>query len=295
VPFGAAPASGPFTISGTDGLPVPSGTLLVTPPTFAPAFQFTVQATETISGSSAALSIVATGGGVDGFGGGAAGNLAAGTALQLYAGIAGVAPAGVVGTGGLSGGADAESDASLRARGLARQAQPPQGGAWYDYVAWAKSVPGVTRVWVYPLLRGLGTVDVTFVMDGRTNNVPLSGDVANVQAAIDAARPVTADVLVWAPSTAALAVTIASLTPGDTGTQANVTAQVEALARTVAPGGAIYGDGVSAMAPGGYLYLSQIDAAIQAAGGIVHFDLTAPSMDIVYGTGTIPAVPTLAF
>ena len=281
----AAPASGNVIFTGTNGIPIPAGTVVQTQDG---TIQYVTVASATIASGTATVGVIATSGG-------SATNQSAGAALPLYAGIAGVVPSAQVGTGGLTGGIDAESDASLRARALARQSQPPQGGAWFDYVAWAKTVPGVTRVWVYPTNRGPGTVDVTFVMDGRSNIVPLSADVTAVQTAINANRPVTANVLVWAPSTAALAITITGMSPGDSNTQANVTAQINALARSVAPGGAQYGDGVSTSAPGGYLYLSQIEAAIEAAGGIAHFDLTAPAADVVYATGTIPATPTITF
>jgi uncharacterized phage protein gp47/JayE len=285
VPENAAPATGNVIFTGTSGvsIPIPIGTIVQTQDG---SIQYATLAAATMTTGTVTVAVAATVGS-------SASNQPAGTILALYAAIAGVNPAAIVDPSGLSGGADAETDTSLRTRGIARLAQPPQGGAWFDYVAWAKTVPGVTRVWVYPLNRGAGTVDVTFVMDGRTNIVPLSGDVANVQAALNNLRPVTANVLVWAPTTAALTITIANLNPNNAQTQANITAQLNQLADSVAPGGAQYGDGVSTAAPGGVLDLSQIYAAIEAAGGIVDFDLTAPTVDTTYGTGVIPAAPTI--
>ncbi|WP_230478800.1 baseplate J/gp47 family protein [Kingella kingae] len=58
------------------------------------------------------------------------------------------------------GGTDAESDASLLARLLERLRRPPAGGNQYDYKNWALSVDGVSSAYVYPLRRGLGTVDI---------------------------------------------------------------------------------------------------------------------------------------
>lgn len=291
-PEGATPAAGNVVFGGTNGIPIPAGTLIQTPPGSSPTVLYATQVDVSIAGAFATVAVVATTGGL-------AGNQLAGAALPLYAGIAGIQPAASVDFGGLTGGTDIEADDALRARGLQRIRQPPQGGAWFDYVAWAKTVAGVTRVWVYPLNRGLGTVDVTFVMDGRTNNVPLLADVVAVQAAIDNLRPVTADVMVFAPTTAALSITITGMVPGDATTRGNVVAQLHQLARQVAPGGAQYGDGVSltgtSPGPGGFLYLSQIEAAVQAAGGVAHFDLTVPAADVVYGTGVIPAAPTVVF
>lgn len=281
----AAPASGPVIFYGSDIIPIPAGTIVQVPGGGA---QYATVANLTMSAGTGTVGVVAAEGGV-------AGNQPPGSSLQLYIAIAGASPLATVASAGLTGGAEPESDASLRIRGLARQAQPPHGGAWFDYVAWAKAVPGVSRVWVYPLERGAGTVDVRFVVDGRPSIIPLAGDIAAVQAAIDAFRPVTADCFALAPATAPLAITITGLTPGDTLTRANVTAQLNALVRQIAPGGAVLGDGVSAAAPGGILHLSEIDAAIQAAGGIRFFDLTAPAADVTYAAGVMPATPTVIF
>lgn len=283
--LGATFAAGNAIFSGTDGIAVPIATPLQTSDG---AVQFTTQAAGTIASGSATIAIEAATAG-------SAANLAAGAPITISTAIAGVIPTAVVDGSGLSGGTDAETDDALRARVLARIRQPPQGGAASDYIAWAKTVPGVTRAWCYPLLDGLGTVGVTFVMDGRTDNIPLTADIDAVQAAIDALRPVTAGLRVFAPTADALSITVHALTPTSAALQAAVTAELEALARTVAPGGATVGDGVSASDPGGYLYLSQIDAAVQAAGGVVHFDLAAPIADVTYASGHLPATPTVIF
>jgi uncharacterized phage protein gp47/JayE len=136
---------------------------------------------------------------------------------------------------------------------------------------------------------------MTFVMDGRANNVPLSGDLSAVTAIVQALRPVTADMQVFAPGTVTQNFGITGMVPNDAGTQANVRAQLAGLIATVAPGGAEVGDGVTAAAPGGHLYLSQIEAAIQAAGNIQHFDLTSPTMDVVYATYALPEMGAVTF
>ena len=114
-----------------------------------------------------------------------------------------------------------------------------------DYVQWATGVAGVTRAWCFPLNRGPGTVDVAFVMDARADFIPLPADVAAVQAAIDAVKPVTADCIVFALATDAIAVTIHNLVPNTPVTQAAVLASLGALFATTTPGGATIGAGVS--------------------------------------------------
>ena len=87
------------------------------------------------------------------------------------------------------GGTDAKSDVSLLARLLEHIRRPPAGGNKYDYKNWALSVDGVDAAFVYPLRRGLGTVDIAITSN---NNVPSDEIVRHCQAFIDDVRPVTA-------------------------------------------------------------------------------------------------------
>lgn len=65
----------------------------------------------------------------------------------------------------------------------------PAGGNKYDYRRWAMSVDGVTAAYVYPLRRGLGTVDVVIT---SADGLPSAEIIAATQAYIDDVRPVTA-------------------------------------------------------------------------------------------------------
>ncbi|SCC12379.1 MULTISPECIES: baseplate J/gp47 family protein [Snodgrassella] len=87
------------------------------------------------------------------------------------------------------GGTDTETDSALLARLLELLRRPPAGGNKYDYKAWALSVDGVSSAYVYPLHRGLGTVDIVITSG---NNVPSDEIVSKVQDYIDSVRPVTA-------------------------------------------------------------------------------------------------------
>lgn len=87
------------------------------------------------------------------------------------------------------GGTDAETDSSLLERLLERIRRPAAGGNKYDYKAWALDVDGVEAAFVYPLRRGLGTVDIAITSN---NDLPSDETVRQAQAYIDAVRPVTA-------------------------------------------------------------------------------------------------------
>ncbi len=283
---GATFAAGNVIITGSADIPIPINTLFQTTDG---SVQFATQAAVSIgAGSTVSVAIVATVAG-------SAGNLPAGATLNLWVAIPGVQPSGAVDGAGTTGGTDIETDASLRTRGLARRQQPPQGGCATDYVAWAKLVPGVSRVWVYPLNRGLGTVDILFVMDGRASNIPLTADIAAVQASIDTYRPATASSsLAAAPAADALTIRVLNLLPNTPAMQAAVSASLQALRLTVPAGAAVVGDGVSAANPGGTLLLEQIYGAISAAGP-AGFDLAAPAADVTLALGHVPGVWTITW
>ena len=295
----ATAASGNVIFTGPQNQPIPLGTTVQTSDQ-AQVYATTAAATIGVGGtiSVPVLASVA----------GSGGNAVAGAVLTIVSAIAGVQPTVTVDTGGIVGGTDPETDAAYRVRGLARLAQPPQGGAASDFLAWAKASGVPTRAWVFPTNRGVGTCDVTFTIDTRASNIPLSADVAAVQSYIDTAAPVIGSYQVFAPIADALAITITGLVGSGGITtaalQAAITAQLNALAASVPPGGATVGDGVSVpLAPAalfplqtpGKLYLSQIEAAIEAAGDVLSYDLTAPAADVVFASGHLPAVPTVTF
>ncbi len=269
--LGATTAAGNVTFSGTNGTPIPSGSLVQR----SDGVQFATQAPASIASGTATVAVEAVIGA-------AAGNTDAGAALALSTAIAGVQPNAVVAVGGLTGGADVESDDNFRARLLVRIRQPPQGGDAEDYVAWALEVPGVTRAWAYPLHRGIGTVDVAFVMDGRLNIIPLSGDVAAVQAYIDARRPVTADFLAFAPVATALNLTIQGLQPDTADTRAAIATAFAALLQRVAE-------------PGGMVAFSDIDEAISESTGVEYHYVTSPTTDQTATAGHIFIPGTITY
>lgn len=264
----AARATGTATFTTSAGAVIPTGALVR-------AFdgvEYEVTTGDTASGASLVLPVQAVEAG-------AAGNRSAGQSLALVSPIAGVQSTAVGSS--LSGAADTETDDALRARLLARIQQPPHGGAAHDYIAWALEVAGVTRAWVYPNEAGLGTVTVRFMRDDDTDPIPDAGEVAAVQAHIEAAAPVTAGVIVAAPVAAPVAMQI-TLTPNTAAVQAAVLAELEDLFLRDAE-------------PGGTIYLSRIREAISVAAGEAHHALVSPVADVVAATGDIPTVGSITW
>ncbi len=272
----AATASGTVTFTGTDDSVIPAGTLLQR----SDGAEFTTAAEVTITGGEAAATVTATESGTDG-------NTAAASSLSLVSPISGVDTSATVDASGLTNGTDAETDASLRARVLARMRQPPHGGADFDYENWALEVSGVTRAWCFPLNRGNGTVDLYFVVDDDEDSlIPDAAKVAEVQAYIDALRPVTADFLAVAPTASALDLTI-QLAPDTSTVRAAVEAELaDLLLREAEPG-----DGLDL----GTIKISHIREAISIAAGETDHVLTSPTADVTPAAGAIVTLGTITW
>jgi uncharacterized phage protein gp47/JayE len=198
---------------------------------------------------------------------GAAGNVAAGTALTLTSPPAGVASGATVVS--MTGGVDTEADASLLARLLDILRNPPAGGNANDYRRWALEVSGVDSAYVYPLRRGLGTVDVVIVAAGRA--LPSAQLLADVLAYIEARRPVACkDVDAVAPTELAVPVTV-QIKVGSGQTLAALTTLIgDALA-----------DYFNGLAPGATAVKSQIEALISDLTGVDDRLVTAPAANVV--------------
>lgn len=256
----AAAATGTVTVSATTGVTIPAGTVLQR----AGLGDYTVATDATAAAGVATVTVTAATPGQ-------AHNLPAGARLTLVSPVAGAQSTAIVAD--VSGGADIEADDDLRDRLLARIQAPPHGGNAADYEAWALQVPGVTRAWVMPHHMGAGTIGLSFVCDGRADIIPSPGEVASMAAHIEALRPVTAAVTVYAPAPAPLPLTI-RLTPDAMAIRAAVQAELhDFLAREAVPGGTVH--------------LSRLREAISLASGEYRHELAAPAADVVAAPGHI--------
>lgn len=283
-PYGITPdpatfAAGNVTATGTNGTSILAETILK----LDAATSYRVVTGQVIASGTATLPVAAVLAG-------AAGNLVAGAALTFETPIPGVSSSAVVATGGLTGGDDGDSgDAGterIRARYLLRLQEPPAGGRDPDYIGWALAVAGVTRAWVFRNELGLGTVVVRFVRDNDVSIFPDSGEVAAVQASIDANRPTTAAATAVAPTSLAVAFTV-HIAPDNADTRAAVGAELADLfARVAQPG-----DGAGK----GTVLLTAIQTSIGVAAGVTDYTLTVPSANVVPSTGQLPVVGVITF
>lgn len=258
----AVAATGFVTLTGTNGATAPAGSIL----TRVDGVRYATTALATIAGGVAAVAVTCEDGG-------AAGAMATGQALTFQSPATGVQAVAVVAAPGIVGGEDEETIAQLYDRVAARMRDLPAGGKRSDYVRWAKEMTGVTRAWVYPNWDGLGTVKLLFVIDGRADIIPDTGEVALVAAKIEEERPVTADVTVEAPVADPLDFTI-TVTPDNSAVRAAVEAELRDLIAREAE-------------PGGTLLISRIREAISIAAGESDHVLTSPTTNQTAAAGAI--------
>ena len=249
----AVPASGSVQLNGSVGSSADAGiTVLLQNGT---QYQTTDTATIGADGTATvdATAVVA----------GSAGNVQANTPITLQSPPPGFTSAGTIVS--MVGGTDVETSAELLARLLDLIQQPPAGGNQYDFRRWAMSVPGVTAAYVYPLRRGLGTVDIVITASG---GLPSADTIAACQAYIDSVRPVTAkNALVLAPQIVTIDhdVNIAGLSLV-VGTPLIQTALATYFATLV---------------PGSTYVLSKAEGAVSDIAGITDSEFVSPTANVV--------------
>ena len=258
----AVPATGKIVVTGTDGAIVPAGATFVC----TSGARYTVDDAVFTADGMTLVSVTAEVAGRDG-------NAAAGTQIATDMPIAGVQARAQVAPGGLTGGTDIEAVEDFRARLLARIRQPPQGGAEHDYIAWAREVPGVTRVWVSRFEMGLGTVTVRFVRDDESI-IPDDSAIEAVVAHIESKRPATAQIYVVAPVPFPVTLRIEAMPDTPTVREA-IERELRDLFRREAQ-------------PGGRILLTHISEAISIAYGENDHVLLEPTQNVITSVGMMP-------
>lgn len=199
---------------------------------------------------------------------GTAGNLTAGATGTLVSAPSGIDSAVTVVT--MTGATDTETDEALLARLLDVMRQPPAGGNAHDYKVWAESVNGVSGAYVFPLRRGLGTVDVVIT---ATGGLPSAETLRAVQGYIDSVRPVgpgAAGCKVLAPAIKTVDVTAA------VGISDSTTFDAARVAIT-----ASLNTWFNALTPGQEAIRSQLGALISEVDGVLDYQLTSPTSNVI--------------
>jgi uncharacterized phage protein gp47/JayE len=230
-----------------------------------------------------------------------------GTALSPISGVTGAGAAtatAVVGTGGLTGGADVEQDGAYlnpapgtyRYRILFKKRNPPAGGAPADYVTWCTEA-GATRVFVEPRWLGAGTIRVFVLMDNTyANGIPQSGDIARIQAFVDTVAPGEADITIAAPIAVPIDVLIGTLNPNNGAVRNAILAELAAtfLRRSSVAGTATPNPAMPFLATAQSFFSLWISGAIDNAAGVLSADIVGLA-DQALTDGQIATLGTVTF
>lgn len=188
---------------------------------------------------------------------------------------------------GLAGGSEEETDESLRGRILFRKRNFALTGTEnYFSILLQNEISGVTRIFIDDPKDGSGSFTIYFMMDDTySDGVPLSADVTNAQAAIDAGYFVGTSPIAAAPSLQEIPVEI---TVGETvsATQRdNIILEVQDVIREEG--------GLSTSNVTKTFFKEDIDAAVSRGLGNNNFTVTAPSTDVTIASGSIPTAGTI--
>lgn len=214
-----------------------------------------------------------------------------GTELDLQSPISGVDSSATVDFGEIGGGTDQETDAAMRTRMLDRIQNPVAQFNVAQIVATAKTVAGVTRVFVEEITPGVGQVTIYFMRDNDDNPIPSAAEVAAVDAVIQAIRPANtdeADVIVSAPTAVSTNFTFTSLSPDTSTMRDAISANLEQFFDENTE----VGTNVDQDA-----YRSAIYNTVDPITGDVmqSFVLSAPSGDIVITSGQIATLGNITY
>lgn len=228
---------------------------------------------------------------------GASGNLDNGDTVSLQSAIAGIESEATVTATELEG-EDLEDIDLYRDRVLERMQFPPSGGTVNDYISFAKTVAGVTRVFIIPNHLGEGTVGLFFVEDGNApaSIIPSPAKVDEVQEAVEVLKPISADLFVIAPTELEMNPEI-QIKPNTTAVQDAVIDELnDLLAREAQVRDAVDPEQVGlGVQFDGKIKISQINEVISIADGEDDHILLSPLADVQPQVGGIVTLGTPIF
>lgn len=286
---GAVPAAGTGLWSGVIGTVIPAATTI----TRADGYAYLTTASVTFVTTSATVAFTASTPGL-------AGNAPTGTVLTIGGTLGGVVSNGAA-SGAIVGGANQETDTSLRNRMISEYASPAQGGSALDFENFTYLTPGVTRAWAtngsaagtvlcYAMLDVVNAAysgfpqgtSGTAAAETRGTGVA-TGDLLNIANVIYPLRPVTSLVYAEAPVAQPVSLSITGLTPTSGALQVAISLAVAELFVDV---GSPLGMSV---------YPSDIYQAVEATATVQHFTLASPTAAVVVAAGSLPTLASITF
>lgn len=219
-------------------------------------------------------------------------NLDSGAKLTVETPIAGVDDNSFVQFTKISGGTDEETNDAYRTRVLEAYANPISNFNDADIIEISKTVPGVTRVWVFDATPQAGEIEVYFVRDNDEGSIlPDANEIQTVKdkiLTIKTAPMLDADVRVFAPTPVIVDFVFSSLVPDSQSLRDEIE---KSLAQAFAD---IPQVGVNLSEDA---YRSAIFTTRDPETGepVTSFALTIPSGDIAVGQGNLAVLGTITF
>ncbi len=159
-------------------------------------------------------------------------NIAANTQLSITSPIAGLDNTAFAAFPGITGGTDLESDVDFRVRYLEAYQNPIALFNVAQVTAVAKSVPGVTRVFVLQTTPFVGRAEIFFTRDNDSNPIPDANEVLQVDNAIRAIAPVNSvpgNTVVAAPTPITVDFVFTTIEPNTVTMRESITANLQLL------------------------------------------------------------------
>lgn len=218
-------------------------------------------------------------------------NLDNGTIMRLQSPLAGIDDEMTVDFGQIGGGTDQETENQLRERMLDRIQNPVAQFNAAAITEQAKTINGVTRVFVQEITPEVGQVTIYFMRDNDTDPIPSGSEVSVVEAAIFEIVPANtdfSDVFVLAPTPVTTDFTFGSITP-DTATMRTA---IEDNLRQFFDERTSVGVNIDEDA-----YRSAIFNTIDPTTGdrVLTFTLSSPAGDITINSGEIGVLGTVTY
>lgn len=209
--------------------------------------------------------------------GGSGGNAVAGAVRFLTA--CPVAVTACVNPAAFSGGSDAEDDEALRRRILDSYRRLPNGAnaAWYEQTA--MSHDGVASARAVGRARGIGTVDVYIAGE---SGLPSAALLEEVRSDLQERREIAVDVLVKAPETVPVNVSVAIAVAKNA-----VFAEVKALAELA------IANLFTGQLLGRPVHLAELGSRLYALEGVENYRFSAPAADLAADSTVLPVLGTL--
>lgn len=267
-------AGGTITATGVDGSSIPIDTIL----TRIDGVEYSVNDGGTISGGVVDLTISC-------LTAGSVGNYTGGEPLTFQSPIVGVDDVATISIDGLENGFDRESDDSYRDRIQIAIQTDSRNGRRGDWVAWAKNVDGVSRVWESPKIVGNGSIGVHFTVDG-SDRIPNDAKLDEVKSYLESVAPISfKEIVTIAPVELPINFSI-SISPDTTSNRSIVELAIKNY---------LFNYNLTTSTTDETIFINYVGDVIRTVAEVTSFTISAPTEDVALDFNTLPVLGVISW